>query len=326
MSMVIVTAFSRLHVGLIDLAGITSRRYGGAGFCLQSPVVRVSAKLADVSTLATPPTLSRRAVDDIKRAMAALSLLTPAAWRVEVLEAPMEHIGLGTKTALLLAVVTACAHAADLALSREQIQGLSGRGGTSGIGVNVFFTGGFVVDLGHPQTSENLFGPSSTGPPRSLPRLSVCLPIPQNWRFHLFLPGGLCYTTEGERAFFIQRAPIPPSEVLDVLASVYHSIVPAVAYDDFDLLRVGLSRIQQVGFKLREIRGQPHSVGGLIHRLEEMPDLAVGMSSMGPLVYAIRADPAELPDSLLQSLANENGADYLGSTVGRNEGHATVYE
>jgi beta-ribofuranosylaminobenzene 5'-phosphate synthase len=112
---------------------------------------------------------------------------------------------------------------------------------------------------------------------------------------------------------------------LDTLALVYHAIVPAVAYNDIPLLRAGLSEIQRVGFKAREVRAQPSSVEGLIHRLEEVPDVAVGMSSMGPLVYAVHVGPDELFRSLFQSLASENGAEYLGSTIGRNEGHTVVY-
>jgi beta-ribofuranosylaminobenzene 5'-phosphate synthase len=78
-----------------------------------------------------------------------------------ILESPPTHVGLGSKTSVSLA----CIEAACLTLGRQptpiELISMTGRGGTSGIGINTYFSGGVIADDGHRMETGAKFYPSS---------------------------------------------------------------------------------------------------------------------------------------------------------------------
>ena len=83
----------------------------------------------------------------------------------------------------------------------------SGRGGTSGIGVNSYFDGGLICDLG--RKGGGRFAPSSQAgtAPTALALPSVRMP---DWPILLCLPKSLQPKTQAEEIdFFARTAPIP---------------------------------------------------------------------------------------------------------------------
>src|ERR1035441_9185942 len=145
-------------------------------------------------------------------------------------------------------------------LTQHQLQVLSGRGGTSGIGVNAFFKGGFLVDGEHISQRDDPFLPSRLRlgfePPPTINRTR----IPENWSFRLLLAPGRRLHGRGELEFFAQNTPIPAAEVFKTIALVYHGLIPAVASGDLHLLRETLQSIHKVGFKRRELTAQSVTV------------------------------------------------------------------
>ena len=116
-----------------------------------------------------------------------------------------------------------------------------------------------------------------------------------------FLPHGRIYSGEDEAIFFEENTPIGAAEVYEVLAAVYHGIVPAFAEADLGLLRAALWDVQQTGFKKREIAGQTGRVRELLELLHSRWKLAAGMSSLGPLVYGISLCDRSVPGSDIAS-------------------------
>jgi beta-ribofuranosylaminobenzene 5'-phosphate synthase len=223
---------------------------------------------------------------------------------------------------LLLAIIQAVNQLYDLGLSRTVIQTLSGRGGTSGIGINAFFEGGFLVDGGHAQQLPGLHSPSSSRRPSQVPPVMYRCDIPSRWRFCLFLPdvlGASQLSGVAEESFFKRNTPIPAAEVFETVAIAYHGIAPAVRDGDLNTLSHGLARLQQLGFKRREIDGRGVSVTALLQSLASIPECASGMSSVGPLVYAI-VDEAR-SSALAGVLAQYSSRARLLTTAGpRNSG------
>jgi beta-RFAP synthase len=143
--------------------------------------------------------------------------------------------------------------------------------------------------------------------------------MPETWRCHLLLPPGVRRSGDDESAFFESNTPVGEPDVLRVLAAVYHGICPAVAESDFKLLREALQQIQEVGFKRREVLGQPPAIRELIGELNARPYLAAGMSSMGPLIYVMEV--CEVDRSLfVPELSAAAGMQYLGVFSLRNAG------
>ena len=319
---IIVKTFPRIHMTLIDLAGATHRRCGGAGFSLNTMPAIACAKIALKNRVDVVPDLGQRDRRDIENYVQRLSCAMNTCFYIRILSVMPQHIGLGSKTAILVAIGMACNVIVGGPLSQNELLSISGRGGTSGVGVNASLVGGFVVDGGHKSDNNDKFGPSSISYPTTIPPLLVNLMFPTKWDIHLFLPIGRSYSGDAEAHFFENNTPIQAHEAHEVLAAVYHGIVPAIAEADIGLLKIALREIQGTGFKRREVAAQSHIVGELLDQLNTDLNLAAGMSSMGPLVYAITSseyDPFSNPTiSEFMAVSNMN---YLGCFSSRNKAY-----
>ncbi|MEX0729013.1 MAG: beta-ribofuranosylaminobenzene 5'-phosphate synthase family protein [Planctomycetaceae bacterium] len=206
----------------------------------------------------------------------------------------------------------------------KQIQILSGRGGASGVGIHGFFTGGFILDAGHKRESIDCFAPSSGRNPGCTPALLANVEIPTRWRFALLLPKGYRYSGHREKRFFQEHTPVPKSEVKETLALLHHGVFPAVLEDSIDALRPALREMHRCGFKKRELYGQAAAVRRLFSKLCEIPECAVGMSSLGPLVYAVMREPPQEFLSHLAEIADKEDAVILDICAGRNRGYEVI--
>jgi beta-ribofuranosylaminobenzene 5'-phosphate synthase len=235
---------------------------------------------------------------------------------------PPSHSGLGSKTALLLAVVTGLHLINSRDTKREDLQRISGRGGTSGIGINTFFDGGFLADGGHANVNvAHEFLPSSASDGHVPPPVIARHPIPAEWQFTLLIPPGRYYAGSEEIQFFELNAPIAREDAFATIALLYHGVAAAVVTRDLSLLARSLADLHNVGFKRKEVEGQPSVVRNLLQALHAH-SLAAGMSSMGPLVYVVTRTCAER--DLTLSLAEEHDSPTLGTFSGRNAGFEVV--
>ena len=321
-----VSTFPRIHMTLIDLAGATQRRFGGAGFSLNTMPATVSARTALRNTLEVKPDLAERDQKDLERYVGMLSRAMNVCFHVEVRSVMPQHVGLGSKTALMLATGLVCNAVAGYPLVHHDLVSMCGRGGASGIGINTAFLGGFVVDGGHRTDGDTRFRPSSSIKPTSVPPSSVRLQFPTDWRIHLFLPKGRLYHGHEEVSFFEHNTPILPCEVYLVMAAVYHGIVPAIAEDDLGALSVSMREIHRTGFKRREVNSQSNVVRTLVEFLHRDSTIAAGMSSLGPLVYAITSSKHSVPFRPKVVEALSPSIDYLGCVKCRNAGYRIFTE
>lgn len=145
--------------------------------------------------------------------------------------------------------------------------------------------------------------------------------FPKHWRVHLFLPTSRSYSGDEELAFFREHTPIPAAEVQEILAAIYHGIVPAFAEADLGTLRRAMHEIHCAGFKKREVESHGSVVRDLLDRLYGEPSLAAGMSSLGPLVYAIAPRDLNILSTHRIGASLSTPVEYLGSFAGRNEGY-----
>ena len=327
MQSVTVKSFPRIHLTLIDLAGVTSRKYGGAGFMINHSPTEVEVRRAEDNTIEAlqQPPLGERDARELSSLVRRASGVLGGAFGIRLRSVAPQHIGLGSKTSLFLAIISACNVLSGSPLDQSHMQQLSGRGGASGIGINGFFCGGLIVDLGHSRSEVSDFLPSSATTPRGIPPVALTVPFPQAWDIHLFLGRGVCYAGGAERDFFMQNTPVPDDEVLRVLAAVYHGVVPAARDEDLAVLKEALADLRTVGFKRRELNGQTDAVRQLVLLLDSHREVAAGMSSMGPLVYAITSTGNPVPNDLRAEIESAALAQYLGVCRGRNSGHEITW-
>lgn len=317
-----VISYPRLHVCLFDLGNATPRRNGGAGFTLAGLPTVVEAQQSERMEVSYSDTIDRPARMALLNAIQRLCKKRPGiVVRLRVAEVSRQHVGLGSKTALVLGALKAIDLACGLGLAQRDLQVLSGRGGTSGIGINSFFAGGFVIDGGHSSRGRGGFLPSRFRRRFDIPPVIHSNRIPENWRFHLLLPAGNYVHGAQEYDFFKKNTPIPVQETLRTIALAYHGLAPAVATNDLRLLRDTLTSLHLIGFKHRELKGQTASVISAVRRLSQRNDCAVGLSSMGPLVYAVAEADNRYFTRFVESLCRDGAAEMLGSFAGGNLGY-----
>lgn len=292
MTEVTVTAPSRLHFGLLDLGGASPRRYGGVGLMVDAFPTIVTARTARATTVTASAAVDRQHRSAVMRALTELPHTRNVSVNIDSAAPP--HLGLGSKTSLVLACLRAADELQPKSSGRAALQRASGRGGTSGIGVNGFFTGGFLLDGGHPKTNTP-YQPSRSSRPHAVAPILCSLPFPAAWNVWLLVPQGKVKPVAGKRevAFFAKHTPLRPADVYRATSIALLGIAAAVATLDLSALAESLAGFSACGFKRCEVSNQPGAGAHLrsLHRA----GFAAGMSSLGPTIFAISGPAASAP-------------------------------
>jgi beta-ribofuranosylaminobenzene 5'-phosphate synthase len=180
------------------------------------------------------------------------------------------------------------------------VAALTGRGGTSGVGLQLLETGGSAIDLGRRYPMEkSAFGPSSSstvGPPTYLPSLPAPSLSVVHMRFAVVGPSGA-----RERAIFRKACPVPESETRALVALTYGQLVPALIESDEDALNDALGAMQDLGLKKLEWEAQDSITREFRARLlRAHPTIGLGLSSMGPTMFAMVSDPEPVLETIAQ--------------------------
>lgn len=309
MSTLFLEVGARLHFSLIDLGYATRRVFGGCGLAVDNPRSVICWQSADNTelTVTDKAGIDIRTKNTVESAIGRLqSESRPIHGTLTILATPPQHIGLGVTTSLVLSALQVLNEAEGLGFSQRRLKRLSGRGGTSGIGLTAFFEGGFILDAGQRRGSNGGFQPSGSREATSQSLHVARLAFPTNWSIRLLLPEGNRWSGKAESEFFRAHTPIPDQEVLEVLGITYHCIVPSIVDEDLPELKIGLETLNRTGFKAREVASHGPGVRDLLDRLGRLTPAPAGMSSMGPLVYVIG------PNALVKSAAVE---DAIGDGV-----------
>lgn len=284
---VYVRGFPRLHFGLLDVGRATRRAFGGSGAAIDglSTLVRATVGGGDLIVIGEDAHRSEIVFDILKES----KLNCPAGLRIEIVEGPTHHIGLGSETTLRLACIAAAAQALEIDLTDLEMQEISRRGGASGIGIHAFFDGGFLVDGGHRSEHVESLVPSSAVRRRKVPPVLCRFNMPYSWVVRLMIPYPRpdLISGEDELRFFREATPVPQAEVLHSISNLYHGVVPSILEEDFEGFKDGLLQIQQSGFKRREIARYGTQVADLLSVLNSNSETAAGMSSMGPVIFTV---------------------------------------
>lgn len=294
-----ITAPGRIHVNLFDMSNSGYRQNGGIGFCIAGldTIIEFYAcndfKIIDNRT----PGLSDREVDALIAFLDRLyaSCAYVQKFSITFLSGPAPHSGFGTGTSTRLACVEAAYRFNNVDANIKKIALASGRGGTSGVGVNTYFSGGMSIDLGVKTTGIPL-GPSSArqGPP-ILPTQILCLPLPTNWQIGIIVaPKAYRISAEEEINFFKRTCPVDP---LSVQQSIYHALsgmACSAIESDFDTFCSAINAIQRTEWKEAEWHAQVDALAELRITLFDAGAKCVGLSSLGPAIYFMSDDLDEV--------------------------------
>jgi beta-ribofuranosylaminobenzene 5'-phosphate synthase len=297
--MIKVTTPSRLHITLIDLNGALGRIDGSVGLALDFPSVKIHARKDTELSISGTTRFSERIRD---AASAIITKHNVGGVAIEVVEEYPAHVGLGSGTQIALAVGTAISELYGLDLGPASIAKLTGRGGTSGIGVAAYEWGGFIIDGGHKGKTD--FLPSSASGKYDPAPMIVRHDFP-DWTIVLAIPDLRGASDKREVNIFQNNCPLPLSEIQALSHVILMEMLPAVVEQDVESFGRSIDRVQTLGFKRRELELQPFCAH-LIRFMKENGAFGAGMSSFGPAVYGV-ADGAELQTTVSR---------YLDETIG----------
>jgi beta-ribofuranosylaminobenzene 5'-phosphate synthase len=293
--------------------GNLGRIDGGLGVSLQEPKFVINAEISDTDSFD----------ENVKEIIEKLrkNNLAKQKYHIRILSNIPSHVGLGSKTQLSLAVAKSVTKLDGLDLDTYSLAKLVGRGGTSGIGVAAFHSGGFILDGGHSKLLKKSFAPSrySIAPP---PPVLARYDFPKDWYFVISIPAGTGIHGKHELKIFQRFCPIPSREVEKLSRIIFSIILPSVIEKHISNFGKGISMIQNIGFKKIEnkLRGKEHLK--LLKFMTENSEGA-GLSSFGPATYAIvegRKNANNLALKVKEFMQSHNMGSNLFITQASNTG------
>ena len=300
---------SRLHFTLIDMNASRGRVDGSIGLTLDRPCIIITAEKSDSIEVTGNSEHAER-----MRNSASLLLPEGEGIHIRIEEDYPSHTGLGSGTQAALAAAMAVDRLYDLGLSVYELAIKAGRGGTSGIGVAAFESGGFLLDGGHKFSEKKDFLPSSAS---RLPPAPVLLrrDFPE-WDILIAIPGQKGASLKNEVNIFRKECPVPLREVEELSHIILMQLLPALVEKDISAFGRSINAVQELGFKKREVKLQPASAE-LMQILRDGGACGAGMSSFGPTVYAF-GEKAEDLKKIASEFLGEEGHVFI--TKARNKG------
>ncbi len=304
-----ITTPSRLHITLIDMNASIGRVDGGIGLTLDKPVISIRAEKSSIVEVTGKSEHSER-----MRTSAAALLPEGEGIRIMIEEDYPSHVGLGSGTQAALAAGMAVNKLYDLGLGVYEIAKKVGRGGTSGIGVAAFENGGLILDGGHRFSEKKDFLPSSAS---KLPPAPVLLrrDFP-DWDIVVAIPEQKGASLKKEVNIFQKECPLTLNEVEKLSHVILMQLLPALVEEDIVTFGASINRMQEIGFKKKEVELQPVSAK-LMQALRDEGAYGAGMSSFGPAVYAFGEEAENLRKAAKEFLG-ERGHAFI--TRARNKG------
>jgi beta-ribofuranosylaminobenzene 5'-phosphate synthase len=290
MSDFIIAAPSRIHMNLLSMDYAGYRRNGGLGFAISGWDTQFKFFVGSANDVVDQrdSKLCLRELGALKDFLNVLCLELNLQKRVKVVicAGPTPHSGLGVGTTTKLALAEALMLANGRDYEPLDLIRLSKRGGTSGIGINTYFTGGFILDAGVTD-KELVFGPSASraSVEFSIPKVIIKCPMPE-WEIGVLQsPAKKIMSGVEEQEFFSKNTPIDTG---DVQAACYHAVMgvtSAILDGDYDGFSRAIRNTQILKWKSLEWAEQSSSTNDARNWLESNGVLSVGLSSFGPSLY-----------------------------------------
>lgn len=288
---------SRLHLTLLAMHSGEYRINGGIGFAIADPACELvfsGVPIFSIDDQRTDPLspselerLSSILHTEQKRHGFTTALAVVIGGRMRT------HSGFGSGTAISLACLEALHRLNGSTPSTAALVSASGRGGTSGVGLHTYFSGGCVFDLGRPVGIEP-HAPSHQAMASLSPLVLDHLPMPE-WDIGICIPLGIPHKSEAEeRAFFERTCPLPAEAVYATVHHALFGLYAAIREADRATFCRALRAIQECAWKKAERLEYGPALAEIEQALYDCGAEAVGMSSLGPALFFLADNVADV--------------------------------
>ena len=285
-----ITTYSRIHITLVGMNTDGYRRNGGIGFSIDKPsmtcVFRPRETFAIFDNRKVPLSKAEQ-----HKLITHLNTLQQKYSCRKAFECTIEgdiipHCGFGSSTMLYLSVTEALMVLNNIEYDREKLVKESGRGGTSGIGINTYFEGGFICDIGVKNNhDQSVITPSSVSHNGPKP-LVMCRHDMPLWNMGICISKRIQTLSEAQEvSFFKEVNSIGQSEINEILYHAVYGVVASIEESDLETFNQAIKNIQSTQWKLLERSNYGNEIANAEQILYQNGAKSVGMSSMGPLLF-----------------------------------------
>lgn len=314
MSRLILQAPGRLHFGLLGWGPNATRQFGGFGLMIDRPHFVVTAEPADRDRIEANPERIDRLFSQWNSIRSRIRMrgseLPPCHFRFESDLPPHHGLGSGTQTTLAMAELALILSGFE-ACPKEEIIEIAGRYPRSGVGTHGYFSGGLIVDDGHP---------AGIAAPREPARLLRHCDWPAEWHIVTFFPHEHAGPSGKRESAAFENLPPPSAESIRRVSSLIRdSFLSALdkSDPDFESAMTALEATQEiVGGWFAPAQGG-HVFGSLqrdrlVENLREHGLRGLGQSSWGPTLFGFSREPeAEIRSRLETELGSSSHTSSL---------------
>jgi beta-ribofuranosylaminobenzene 5'-phosphate synthase len=311
-----IKAYPRIHITLINMTESGMRLNGGVGFSIKDPEIEISIscsqnfKIKDERQYPIDEKQQTRLTEKISCIIKDLRLKS----NIEITisgDLPV-HSGFGSGTILRLACIEGLLVINNYTYNESLIVKLSGRGGTSGIGVRTYFRGGHVYDIGHRNNGQKLL-PSSNKEVDTLQSLLLSEGPMPNWSFGICYPKKMLNKTQSEKEFFIKNSSMTESEVYKTLYHTINEVLSGIKEEDRYAFEIGINSLQNCAWKKAERELYFGQVQHAEQILSQNGATMIGMSSLGPGLFFWGTK--DINDIIKDSKHHLSGWHFLNTTA-----------
>ncbi|ANE57645.1 beta-ribofuranosylaminobenzene 5'-phosphate synthase [Methylomonas sp. DH-1] len=283
----------RIHLTLLSMHENFFRINGGMGYSMDSPKCKISfskSKNFFIYDNRKFPS-SAKETDQLRAFLRSkqMSYGFEESLKISISGNMRPHAGFGSGTAVTLACLEALHILNGSEITPSELVAASGRGGTSGVGIHSYFSGGYVFDLGRKADGDS-FSPSHLNGNKPTPLLVDQGPMP-DWEFGICMPAAIAHKTQAEeRDFFRRTCPLPADKVYETVYHTLFGLYAALREADRAAFCAALKAVQNCAWKLAERREYGEALFGLEQAIYAAGADAVGMSSLGPSLFFLADD------------------------------------
>tara|TARA_Y100000768_G_scaffold387255_1_gene377972 strand:+ start:54 stop:995 length:942 start_codon:yes stop_codon:yes gene_type:complete len=272
-----IQANSRLHLGFLNLNNVDQYSYGGIGVSIDKyPTISLISKSKKFES-----NLSKQLNNRIFKYLQDNNLATDI--KIECIKKPTSHIGLGSGTQLKLSIEELISKYYGIT---ENIN-IFNRTYRSGIGLNTFKRGGFIID----------------SPKKDLNNSHMVFrnSFPAAWKAILiFDRKKVGLHGKSEKLFF---SPSNSNDIRKQLSDILiNKLVPAILHKDFDIFAKGLSKFQKLNHQfyssVQKSMYSSSDISKVIKHINNRFIVGTGQSSWGPTSYMFIDSRRDLNDIL----------------------------
>lgn len=300
---------NRLHLSLISLHNNGYRKNGGFGFSISEPFLTIDGnfsskfEIIDYRENGFSSEQKNRLIDILENLYSKKSFKHKCL--IEINGDTPSHKGFGSGTSIRLACIEMLYLLNECLYTTDEIVKESLRGGTSGVGINTYFHGGLVLDIGHSEKNNTFLPSNSLEKSRHLLPLMLLQENMPNWDIGICIPSDIPFLNEKkEKEFFQQTCPIEPHQSYESLYHIIFGLIGAIKENDLETFAKALLNLQSCKWKSSERDIYQGRIQIIEKKLYDCGALGVGMSSLGPSLFFVGKDIDEIVHESKKELLN----------------------